>query len=65
MSKTIELVIEENGDIKIETGDMSGVGHYSAGEYLKTVKKETGGVVKTEKIKRHHTHARQTNPIKR
>ncbi len=51
--------ILENGDVKIETGDMAGAIHVTADEFIKEAERLLGGKVEHDKTKQkqgHHHH---------
>lgn len=54
---TVEVL--EDGTIKVTTGDMSGVDHKRADDFLKMMATLAGGTVKVDKAKhgKHHHHA--------
>jgi hypothetical protein len=56
---TVEVL--KDGTIKMESGDLSGTGHYSAEEFVRRVEGLAGGKVDVEKLahSHHHTHSEQ------
>lgn len=55
-SKGFTVEILPDGTIKMESGDLSGTGHYTAEEFVKRVQGLAGGRVDIEKIAESHHH---------
>jgi hypothetical protein len=52
----MSIEILPDGQLRIETGDMQGVNHRSADEFLKELQRLMGGDVSTKKAPHAHGH---------
>lgn len=62
MANTMKIVIEEDGQISIETDEISPTLHKSAEEFLRMCKELAGGTVVEKKLP--HSHGSVKNTIK-
>lgn len=46
----------EDGRLRIETGDMGGVSHRAADDFIKLIQQSLGVEVETESLKKQHHH---------
>jgi hypothetical protein len=63
--KGMKISILPDGTIKAESGDLSGVGHYSADEFVKMMGRLAGGRVEVQKLDHTHTHEEETERLRR
>ena len=52
----IDVRILDDGTVRAETGDMGGVHHKAADDFLKVLQQLMGGNVQTDKAKHGHHH---------
>lgn len=45
------------GKLRIETGDMGGVSHRAADDFIKLIQQDLGITPETESLKKHHHHS--------
>ena len=55
-NKQLDITFLDNGEVKVETGDLSGPNHKAADEFVKLLQTLLGGSCEVEKIKHTHTH---------
>ena len=53
----IDITILADGTCRIETGNMAGVKHQAADQFIKELERLMGGDVKIERTKSSHLHA--------
>lgn len=52
----VDVRILEDGTVRTETGDMSGVSHKAADDFMKLLAELMGGDVVDQKVKQGHVH---------